>query len=197
MKSYACGSTVGFASGDGGSSGAGTTNVHVHIKMSTSCHVPHPSSRSAVHGSPCGFLQNDLQVTQANTSYPPGVRLTKRLVSPQAATDPSVRERGCPHFVGNGSIAKTDSPKTHKADAYRAPNRYKNGVLPSGVTVNLLSTNPAQRTANETAGDVADCCKQVFVSICVQVSTVQVLVCVRVLLRTKPLLLVTRLWGET
>ena len=52
-----------------------------------------------------------------------------------------VRELGCPHFVV-GDQTKIDSPNTHKAVAYGAPDRYWNGVLPLGLTVKLVGTNP-------------------------------------------------------
>ena len=164
MKSYACGSTVGFASGDGGSSGAGTP-----MSISTSkCHfVPRASPVSRrLHCSPSGFLRTVLQISKQHF-VPIKCSSDKASVSPPAATDPSVRELGCSHFVAKDP-SKTDAPNTHKGDAYGAPNRYWNGDLPSGVTVNLVSTNPAQRTANETAGDVAEGCKQVLVSIYVR-----------------------------
>ena len=39
--------------------------------------------------------------------------------------------------------ANTDSPNMHKSDTYGIPSKYWNGVLPSGRTVKLESTNPA------------------------------------------------------
>ena len=42
-----------------------------------------------------------------------------------------------------GVNANTDSPNMHKGDTHGVPNKQWNGVLPSGRTVNLESTNPA------------------------------------------------------
>ena len=51
----------------------------------------------------------------------------------------------------------------HKGDTYGVPSKEWNGVLPSGRTVNLEITNPAQRIANGMAGEIAESCTPVFV----------------------------------
>ena len=42
----------------------------------------------------------------------------------------------------SGINANTDSPNMHEGAIYGVPSKYWNGVLPSGRTVNLKSTNP-------------------------------------------------------
>ena len=42
----------------------------------------------------------------------------------------------------SGINSNTDSPNMHEGAIYGVPSKYWNGVLPSGRTVNLKSTNP-------------------------------------------------------
>ena len=55
----------------------------------------------------------------------------------------------------------------HESETYGVQSKYWNGGLPSGRTVNVDSTNPAKRTANGMASDIAESYMPVFVSICV------------------------------
>ena len=118
-----------------------------------------------LHCSPGGFLRTDLHLSNPcfvrtrcssdETSRPHQQPLTHLFVSLAARTSWS------------GINANTDSPNMHKSDTYGVQSKHWNGVLPSGRTVNLESTNQAYRTANGMARAIAERCMPVFVSICV------------------------------
>ena len=119
----------------------GGPDIPESISTSEFHFVPRASIVSRrLHYSPGGFLRTDLHLKQ--TMLRPHQVFNRRRVSfPPATTDPSVRQLGCSHFM-IGDQRETDSPNMHKGDTYGVPSKYWNGVLPSGRTVNLESTNP-------------------------------------------------------
>ena len=93
--------------------------------------VPRASTVSSrLHCSPRGFLRTDLHFVGRCISSPP------------ATTDPSVRQFGCAHFV-IGNQSEYRFTKHAQTCTYGVPSKYWNGVLPSGRTAILESTNPA------------------------------------------------------
>ena len=124
--------------------------------------LPHQNSISSLEPRPFtgGFLRTDLHLSKPN------------FVSTRCSSDEASRPHQQPliHlFVSlaartswSGINAHTDSPNMHKGDTHGVPSKYWNGVLPSGHTVNLERTNPAQRSANGMAREIAEKCVPVF-----------------------------------
>ena len=94
-----------------------------------------------LHCSPGGFLRTDLHLSKP-------CFVTTRCSSDDASR---LHQQPLIHlFVSlaartswSGINANTDSQNMRKGDTYGVPSKCWNGVLPSGRTVNLESTNPA------------------------------------------------------
>ena len=136
------------------------------ISASTFHFVPSASTVSRrLHCSPGGLLRTDSHFSKPN--FAPTTCSSDEASRPhqQPLIHLFVSMATCTSW--SGINANTDSPNMHKGETYGMPGKYWNGVLPSGRTLNLESTKPAQRTANGMASDIAESCVPVFVSICV------------------------------
>ena len=144
-----CAVAVGIPSH--GREATGGPDIPESISTSNFHFVPRASTVARrLHCSPGGFLRTGLHLSEPcfvpttcssdEASRPHQQPLIHLFVSLAARTSWS------------GISANTDSPNMHKGDTYGVPSKHWNGVLPSGRTVNLESTNPAYRDCKWNGG---------------------------------------------
>ena len=111
-------------------------SVHFHVKIplraSSLCTSTPLFSRLS--------LRTDLHLRK--TCFRPHQVFVGRCISSTPITHRSTCSFDCTHFV-IGNQKNTDSSNMHESDTYGIPSKYRNGILPSGRTVNLVSTNLA------------------------------------------------------